>query len=113
MSPFIFQTGETIVIAIDAMTGDPSSVTAITGKIKRVPRFSSPLAADEIDEADFIVTPRAAAGDVPAGWNLVTNTVLPPGSYLADARLVVGGSVIVTDAVNITIKQSASGVVAP
>lgn len=62
--------------------------------------------------AAFSISPRTAAGDIPPGWTLsilaATSAGLIAGSYLADAKLLVGGGVIVTESVAIRIKESVS-----
>ena len=36
MKPYVFTRGETIVLALDALTGDPLSVTGITAKLRLI-----------------------------------------------------------------------------
>jgi hypothetical protein len=113
MTPYVFQRGETIILALDAVEGDTGAVSAIAVKLKRVPpgRTSPPLY--EPVAADFTIVPRAANGEVPAGWTLtidaVTSSGLAPGAYMADAALSVGAAVIVTDPVAVRIRESVSG----
>lgn len=110
MTPFIFQRGETISIALDAVTGDPGDVTAITAKLKLLPpgRTSVPEGAAAV--ADFSIVSRPAAGEIPAGCTLTipasVSASLDPGKYLADAKLEIAGGIIVTDPVAIRIKSS-------
>ena len=60
--------------------------------------------------ASFTVSPRAAAGDIPAGWTLTipasVSATLSPGAYLADARLEVAGGIVVTESVALRLKPS-------
>jgi hypothetical protein len=110
MPPFVYQRGETISLALDALTGDPAGVTAVTAAMKAVPPGRTSVPADTPVAATFVVSPRAAAGDVPAGWTLTINAAasaeLVAGAYLADARLVVGGAVIITEQVAIRIRDA-------
>jgi hypothetical protein len=110
MKPYLFQRGETIGIALDAIEGDVATVSAISAVMKLVPPGRNTVPADTPVAATFSVTPRAAAGGIAAGWNLIVSDSasagLAPGTYHADARLTVGGGVIVTDPITIQIKQS-------
>jgi hypothetical protein len=110
MTPYTFQRGETIVLALDAMTGDPLSVTAITAVMKAVPPGRSAVPDGAPVAATFSIAPRAAQADIPAGWTLTisaaTSAGLTPGAYLADARLEVASGVIKTEPVAIRIKPS-------
>ncbi len=110
MPPFLFQRGETILLALDAVMGDPLTVTAIGAVMKAVPPGRTGVPDDAQVAATFSVSSRAAVGDIPAGWTLTvdgaTSATLVPGAYLADARLEVAGGVIVTEPVAIRIKPS-------
>jgi hypothetical protein len=112
MTPFLFQRGETISLALDAVTGDPVSVTGVTAKLKAVPPGRTTVPDGAPVAATFAVVPRAAQGDVPAGWTLTipanVSAGLGVGSYLADARLDVGSGTIVTDSIAIRLRASVS-----
>jgi hypothetical protein len=110
MTPYTFQRGETLTLALDAITGDPLSVTGISAAMKAVPPGRTGVSQDAPVAATFSITPRTAQGDIPPGWTLTipagTSASLSPGAYLADARLEVAGGVIVTEPVAIRIKPS-------
>jgi hypothetical protein len=110
MTPYIFQRGETIVLALDATTGDPLSVSSISAAMKAVPPGRTGVPDGAPVAATFSISPRAAQGEIPPGWTLAisaaTSANLTPGAYLADARLEVAGGVIVTEPVAIHIKPS-------
>lgn len=110
MTPYTFQRGETISIALDAVTGDPHAVTTISAVMKALPIGRTTLPDDAPVAASFVITPRAAEGENPAGWTLTlaasVSAGLAPGNYLADARLSIAGGVIVTEPVAIRIKPS-------
>lgn len=110
MPPFLFQRGETIAIALDAVTGDPLTVSSIDAVMKAVPPGRTGVPDGAPVAAIFSITLRAAAGDIPSGWMLsidaATSAALTPGNYLADARLVAAGGVIVTEPAAIRIKPS-------
>jgi hypothetical protein len=112
MTPYTFQRGETITLALDAVTGDPADVSAISAAMKPVPPGRTEASADAPFAASFNVTPRSASGDIPAGWTLslpaLVSASLTPGAYVADARLEVAGGVIVTDSIAIRLRQSVS-----
>ncbi len=112
MTPMIFQRGETISLALDAVSGDPLTVTSITAAMKAVAPGRTSVSASAPVAAAFVISPRAAVGDVPAGWTLSidanVSASLPSGHYLADARLGVGGGVIITETVMIQIRESVS-----
>lgn len=112
MTPYVFQRGETISLALDAVTGDPATVTAITAKLKAVPPGRTTVSAASPAAATFAIANRPAAGEFPAGWTLTitaaASSTLTPGAYLADARLEVAGGVIVTESVALRIRESVS-----
>ena len=112
MTPYTYQRGETISLALDAVTGDPAQITAITAAMKAVPPGRSEAPVTAPIAASFAVSARVAAGDQPAGWTLtipaLVSANLSPGAYIADARLEVAGGVIVTDSVAIRLRQSVS-----
>ena len=112
MTPYTYQRGETISLALDAITGDPAQVTAVSAAMKAVPPGRSEAPASAPIAASFAVTARPASGDDPAGWTLtipaIVSASLLPGAYVADARLEVAGGVIVTDSVAIRLRQSVS-----
>ena len=110
MTPYIYQRGETISLALDAVSGDPSSVTAITAHLKAVPAGRTMVPAGAPVVATFSATNRAATGDIPPGWiitiSAATSATLDAGLYQADARLVIAAGVIITDAVSIRIRDA-------
>jgi hypothetical protein len=112
MNPYIFQRGETISLALDAVSGNPLDVSAISAQLKAVPpgRMNVPEGAPVA--ATFVIAARPAVGDIPPGWILTlpaaVSASLPVASYLADARLEVTGGVIVTESVAIRLRQSVS-----
>jgi hypothetical protein len=110
MTPYTFQRGETLTLALDAITGDPLSVSGISAVMKAVPPGRTGVPDGTAVAATFAIAPRAAQGDIPPGWTLTipaaTSANLAPGAYLADARLVVAGGVILTEPVAIRIKPS-------
>jgi hypothetical protein len=112
MTPYVFQRGETISLALDAVSGDPAGVSAITAKLKAVPPGRTSVPAGAATAASFAVAPRPAEGDVPPGWTLTvsaaTSSALSACAYLADARIEIGGGVIVTESVAIRIRESVS-----
>jgi hypothetical protein len=112
MTPYNFQRGETIALALDAVSGDPLSVVAISAAMKAVMPGRTHIHAGAPIAALFSVAPRIAVGDVPPGWTLTIPAAvcasLSSGTYLADAKIEVSGGVIVTETVALRIKESVS-----
>ena len=112
MTPYTYQRGETISLALDAVTGDPALVTAISAAMKPVSPGRSEASANAPFAASCSVSPRPALGDEPVGWTLPipasASASLSPGAYVADDRLEVAGGVIVTESVAIRLRQSVS-----
>ena len=112
MTPFTFQRGETLLLALDAVDGDPALVSSISAHIKAVPagRTMAPASAPVV--ATFAITPRVANGEIPAGWTLSLSAAqssdMTPGAYVADARLTVAGGVIITEPVAIRLREAVS-----
>jgi hypothetical protein len=112
MTPYIFQRGETITLALDAVTGDPLTVTAISAAMKMVGPGRTSVSAETPVAATFAINPRLVQGDIPAGWNLTVNAAnsaaLAAGNYLADAKLSIGGGIVITNSIAITLRESVS-----
>lgn len=110
MTPYIFQRGETISLALDAVTGDPLTVSAITAQLKAVPPGRTSVPPGTSVSASFTVTNRLATVDIPAGWTLIIpaaiSATLGAGSYLADARLEIAGGVVISEAVALRIRDA-------
>jgi hypothetical protein len=110
MTPYTYQRGETISLALDAVSGDPLAVTNISAALKAVPPGRTGVPDGAPVAANFAIAPRVAQGDIPPGWTLTINApssaALSPGTYLADARIEVAGGVIVTEPVAVRIKAS-------
>lgn len=112
MTSYIFQRGETIMLALDAVAGDPAAVTAMTAHMKAVPPGRTCVDATTPVAAAFSISSRAAQGAIPAGWTLTIDAAasagLAAGSYLADARLQVAGGVVITESIGLAIRESVS-----
>jgi hypothetical protein len=110
MTPYPFQRGETIALALDAVNGDPADVTLIAAQLKAVPPGRTSVPPGEPVAASFAVSVRAASGDTPPGWTLVIPAAisagLVPGLYHADARLTLADGVIQTEPVAIRLRQA-------
>jgi hypothetical protein len=104
MTPYVFQRGETITLALEALSGDVGTVTAITADMKALAPGRTSVSAQDPVAASFAITANST------GWTLTipaaVSAALLAGSYLADARLVVAGGVIVTEPVSIRIRQA-------
>jgi hypothetical protein len=109
MTPFSYQRGETISLALDAVSGDPASAGPVTAQLKAVPPGRTSVPPGAPVAAVFSVSSRAATPDFPAGWTLTipasASIALPPGTYLADARIEYGGGVVITDQVALRLRE--------
>lgn len=105
MTAYTFQRGETVSLALDAVQGDPATVTSVTAAMKVVAAGRTLVDPGAAVAATFSVVNRAAAAPIPAGWTLTISAAvsagLAAGSYLADAKLVVAGGVTITEPVAI------------
>ena len=105
MTTFTFQRGETVSVALDAVQGDPLTVSSVTAAMKPVAAGRSMIDPSAPVAATFAVSPRVAAGGIPAGWTLTLSPAvsanLAAGTYLADAKLNVAGGVTITEPVAI------------
>ena len=99
-----FSTGETIALALDwvgatdadvnASTNREAACKLMTGRTFEVPPETDPVAGT------FVVSARAAANGVPAGFNLLMAAGLDtPGRYAVDVRWESGGVTVIADAV--------------
>jgi hypothetical protein len=105
MTTYAFQRGETVSLALDAVQGDPATVSAISAAMKPVLAGRSVVDQSAAVAATFGVTSRIASGNIPAGWTLTipaaTSAGLAAGTYLADAKLTVGGGITITEPIAI------------
>ena len=104
---YSFTKGSTIVLALDAIEGDVATASALTAALRRVVAAGM---APGSPAATFTVASRAAAGSIPAGWDMTisaaVSATLEAGSYRADARMMIGGNVVYTNAVAIRIVEA-------
>ena len=104
MTPYLFQRGETVTIALDVTAGDAASVTAISAAMKPLAPGRSGIDA----EAAQIALGVAANGT--SGWTLTLSAAacgtLATGTYLLDARLAVGSGIVITDPVTLRIAEA-------
>jgi hypothetical protein len=112
MNPYVFQRGETITLSLDVLSGDPGTVSAIVAGMKLAqPGGQFPSQAGVV--TSFTPTFVAAAGEIPAHWLLTINAAvsagLAVGNYVADAKITISGGVIITESVQIQIRDSVSG----
>lgn len=92
-----FRIGEDIAVALDAVTGDPAAVTAISAKMKPAKIIANRMELDH-DAAGITMTvnPQGAAGWLIA-LSAATTAALAPGLYGIDARLTLAGAVEMTE----------------
>jgi len=105
VQPYVFTRGETVSVALENMDG--AGVTDINAGLKRRDSaFADPKGPVVVEMA---AEARQSLGEgLGAGWLLsltpTQSLALTPGFYALDARLTIGGSVEITDAVTIQIK---------
>jgi hypothetical protein len=99
MTTYTFQRGETVSLALDAVTGDPLTVSSVTAAMKPVAAGRTMIDPAAAVAATFTVSNRAG------GWTLTipaaTSATLTAGTYLVDAKLIVAGGVTITEPVAI------------
>lgn len=92
-----FRIGEDISVALDAVSGDPGTVTAITAKMKPAKVVGNRFVLDDsATETAMTVTAQGSAGWLVSLGNTAT-AALPAGIYGIDARLAFAGAVEMTD----------------
>jgi len=89
---YTFRRGASIRLELDALSGDVGIVQSVKAELRKGAPGTTNLNGGEPAVAAFTTTPRAAAGDVPAGWSLAISATdsakLAKGIYIADARLI-------------------------
>lgn len=92
-----FRIGEDLAVALDAIAGDPASVTAITARMKPAKVVANRIVLD--DAAAGIAMTVTSQG--PAGWIVslpaAATGALGAGIYGIDARLTLSGAVEMTE----------------
>lgn len=100
MTPYQGRIGADITVALDAVSGDPASVV-VTAFIVRSNHLTRFRPENGFAAIPLVVAPRAAAGNIPAGWNVTLpaaqSAALRPGLYGIDAVISgPGGSTAIT-----------------
>jgi len=111
MTVWTYQRGETVVLALDAVIGDPALVTAASVILKRAVIPDRIPGESEPDAATLTVEPRDASGDIPAGWFATLSAEdcgeLAPGAYYAGLSLtLVDGAVVKGTSPRIVIQEA-------
>jgi hypothetical protein len=103
-----FRIGEDVEVALDALTGDPAIVTAITAQMKLAKVTTNRIVLDDSATALAMqVIPQGTAGWI-ISLDHVSTASLAPGIYGIDARLTIGGAVEMTEQTGfISITQAA------
>ena len=109
---YLFQRGETILMAIDINAGDGDAVTIISADLRKLAPGRMGLERTAPVAASFTLTQRAAVGDVAAGWDAEISAddclALTSGLYMTDVRMTIGGKVVVDDPICIQITEPAT-----
>ena len=92
-----FRIGEDVSVALDALTGDPATVTAITAQMKPAKVTTNRIVLDDSATAIAMqVSPQSTGGWIVALGHTST-AGLAAGIYGIDARLTIGGAVEMTE----------------
>ena len=93
--------GAALILALDAVEGDPSDASSISATAKEV-------AGDATLE--LTITPREEAGGIAAGFDLIGDTTdLPLGEYEVDAIFYVNDLPYATTTVGVLVEGSPTG----
>jgi hypothetical protein len=94
-----FRLGEDIAVALDAVTGDTATVTAISAWMKPALLGTDRFELDEAAAATELVV--IAQSPASAGWMLTLphtqSALLAAGTYGIDAHLTIGSGVEITE----------------
>ena len=92
-----FRIGEDVSVALDALTGDPATVTAITAKMKPAKVTANRIVLDNAAAGITMqVAPQGSAGWIVSLAHTATAN-LAAGVYGIDARLTIVGGVEMTE----------------
>lgn len=109
---YSFKRGETIAVPLDIISGTKADVTSISASLKKLPLGRRTITPGTPVAAVCEVQDRDADGDIPAGWVMVVDAAvsesLSVGTYLLDARLLIGANYIITEPVFINLAEPAS-----
>jgi hypothetical protein len=94
-----FRLGEDIAVAIDAVSGDTASITAITASMKSALVSGNRIILD--DAATAVTMSVAPQSPATGGWTLslgsAASAALTVGVYGIDAKITLGSAVEITD----------------
>lgn len=114
-TPFTIQRGETLTFVVEALTGDPTTVSGVIAKMKPVQAGRQTLMpGSEVPvAATFTTTALPATTGFKGGWSLSLSAsqtaALNAGLYLVDASLVTAGVTIIDGPILLEVKNSAVG----
>jgi hypothetical protein len=106
MTNYIFQRGETVAVALQVVAGDAATVSAVTAAMKPVAAGRASVDPAAAVAATFEVTFDASGPRWLLSLSPVVSAALAAGRYVADARLVVGGGVAITETVALTLRDA-------
>lgn len=116
MMTYTFRRGETFLLALQIVAGDPATVATLTAAL-RPALVSDPSQVDpaQAKVADFTVALQSAASDgsYPAFWLLTlsasSSAALQIGSYLVDGRLTLSdGTIDITEPLRLVVTEPAT-----
>lgn len=109
---FFWNRGSSFSFGLRVKAGTVTGLETVRCVAKAVPSASAPAPGDAAaDAVVFMSTFVAAAGKEPAHWLFSSTAVLTPGFYICDARIDLGGGVIVVpDPVYLEVRERVSEV---
>jgi hypothetical protein len=83
----VFQRGEDFYVGIELLTGDVAEVASVVSNAKTALPGNFVPPSNMLEAFDWIVTPRAASGDIGAGWDMrlpaATSEAVQIGTYVS------------------------------
>jgi len=92
-----FRIGEDVAVALEATSGDPGLVTAITARMKPAKVASNRLALDDTASAIVLTVSPLSIGGWTVSLSSASSAALAPGIYGIDAKLSFAGGTEITE----------------
>jgi hypothetical protein len=113
MIPYPVRRGETLTLYLEAVSGDPTTVSAVVSKLKPAQSGATPPASVAAAAVLQVTAQTTSPGTgILPGWYVTLtasqSAALPVGTYYADAGYQVGGAQAVTDTIVIQVFDAVS-----
>lgn len=108
---FFWNRGSSFSFGLRVKAGAVTGLETVRCVAKAVSRLNSPPPGDAAPDA-VVFTPSfvAAQGKEPAHWLFSSSTTVPAGFYITDARIELGGVIIVPDPIYLEVRERVSEV---